>query len=777
MSTKPEIKGPLVLIEGETVNYQITNFDSSENYEFKTEQGFITSSNDSFTYYAPQLTGEFQLEVNNTKFKVKILSKDTRPEKASIIFPEQPKEDFLDSITFFADRWKSLHPNDSFDSIEWDFSSDIDFDTDIPSSVEVIREGLSLSFLSIPEETYIFTRCRMRGKLGLVGEWSEVLYYYRKSGVKVFKPLIASPGLDSVVRIKELFFNSSPFISLKEGETISHAIWEFSQHEDFSHIVFSNTTIDENALVCGVKLPKDEIILVRVKHFGSLGTESEWSDPRAVLYKDKEEINQPLIMNPSSAVITQESSITLRSSIFSTSEVEDKIAYSHWQLSTDPTFEKDVVEKTVDKDSFYTYCTFQNLQIGVVCYARMRFKSMKGWFSDWSPNLKILKVFVQPPTVIFVGTDNLRAELEPLVKVKPMKTSGLKLEHLGTDWVIVDENDEEIEFSTGPEVYTFKLPPLEPGKKYQLKGKHKSTVGFSSPMWGTYSFKTRDETLEFLNTASVKLKETNVRGISISHDGSLVVARNQLFSQEKFGLIPLHTFTVPAVHKDVEEVQSALTLANNSKQITQFFTYKVKGEDVYCVGYSNYSVFEGKVFQTQLVIQRNVPLKAKSPDTDRFETWTGFQIEGFNGNSTDELIVYHKTDKGKKHPIVVKVELEFLEIKEETQKFKEKTLAYKGFLESRYPVLRLKQLLNTTFKKDLRETLTGSFVIKENEELLYTVSKHVEQFRVKEIPILDKNLGLTNRQDPIFISEHQFSSNHSVFVCIRDNHLLLFRTT
>lgn len=777
MTTKPEIKGPLVLIEGEKVSYQITNFDSNENYVFKTDQGFITLVNDSFTYHAPHLTGEFQIEVNDTKFTVKILSKNTKPEKASIVFPEYSKEDVLDSISFFADRWKSQHPDDSFEAIEWDFSSNANFDTDIPSSIEVIQEGLALSFLSIPEETDIFVRCRMRGKLGLISEWSEIFHYRRKSGTKVFKPLIASPGLDCIVRTKELFIFSSPFISLKEGETISHAIWEFSQHEDFHHIVFSNTTVDENVLVCGVNLPKNETILVRVKHFGSLGAESEWSDPRIILYQEKEEINQPLIINPPSAVTTQESFITLRSSIFSTSEATDKIAYSHWQLSTDPNFEKDIVEKTVDKDSFYTYCTFPHLKNGVAYYARMRFKSMEGWFSAWSPNLKILKTFVQPPTVIFVGTDNLRAELQPVVKVKPMVTKGLKLEHLGADWIVMDEDGKQIEFSTGPEVYTFKLPPLEPGKKYTLKGKHKTTMGFNSPMWSSFSFTTRDTTMEFLNTASFKLKETKVRGVSMSFDGSLILARNQLFSQEKFGLTPLHTFTVPTVHKDIEEMQNVLTLAKHSNQITQIFTYKVRGEDVYCVGYANYSVIEGEVLQTQLVIQRNVLLKAKSPFTGRYESWTGFQMDRVNGNSLDELIVYHKADKRKDYPIVVKVELEFLGINKETHKFKDKTLAYKGFFENRYPVIRLKEVLNREVLKDVYETQTGSFIVKENEELLYSVGKHVEQFRVKEIPILDKNLGLTKRQDPIFINEQQFSSNHSVFVCIRDNYLLLFRTS
>ena len=188
-------------------------------------------------------------------------------------------------------------------------------------------------------------------------------------------------------------------------------------------------------------------------------------------------------------------------------------------------------------------------------------------------------------------------------------------------------------------------------------------------------------------------------------------------------------------------------------------------------------MIEGKVFQTQLVIQRNVLLKAKSPFTGRYESWTGFQMDRVNGNSPDELIVYHKADKRKDYPIIVKVGLEFLEMNEETQKFKDKTLAYKGFFENRYPVIRLKEVLNREFLKDVYETQTGSFIVKENEELLYSVGEHVEQFRVKEIPILDKNLGLTKRQDPIFINEHQFSSSHSVFVCIRDNHLLLFRTT
>lgn len=300
----PMIDGPSFVRTNQTNRFFITNYDINTDYEVSSSMGGISREGDILIFKSGPDVGVATIRVNNLEVKLDIyLAIINMP---FIISPVSGKDDIDSKVKITTSQFITGEVGTFHESTDWQLSTTVTMDN-IFKSVEKDRTYLTNWEVSgLQENVTYYIRFRYHDNIGNKSSWSEVTQFKTRQtfsprvlstwsdGVtfstkaaggggttgSVATPSITYPTAGTTVDASPFTVTSSSFSSTVSGDSHGSSDWEISSNSSFSTIVKSSYSVSGVLTSWQTGgLENGKTYYARVKHFGSTGSQSEWSSP------------------------------------------------------------------------------------------------------------------------------------------------------------------------------------------------------------------------------------------------------------------------------------------------------------------------------------------------------------------------------------------------------------------------------------------------------------------------------------------------------------------
>lgn len=167
------LKGPKYLSVGQTVSYQITNFDSLTAYDVSISGGVAAVVNDTISVTAPDVSGEVSLSVNGKKYPITIGA--NRPSKPTVGGNAGTSGNLavlsLNTTAFSSLSGATLQHR----STDWEVYLDSAMTNLASSSMDDVTNKTSWTTSGLLQGAAHYVRARHRSTEGQVSDWSNIL--------------------------------------------------------------------------------------------------------------------------------------------------------------------------------------------------------------------------------------------------------------------------------------------------------------------------------------------------------------------------------------------------------------------------------------------------------------------------------------------------------------------------------------------------------------------------------------------------------------------------
>lgn len=269
--------------------------------------------------------------------------------------------------------------SDTHHSTDWQIATDFAFTNIVTSVIGSTSNKTTWTFTGLGYRQTYYLRFRYKGNVLPYSSWSTpvTIETYRTNPTTLTSP--ANGATD--VGIFSTSLTTSAFGTSTNLGTHASTLWELSTDGNWGAPLWSsNSTSNKTSITIPFTLEYDTLYYVRVRHYSDLydaGAATETTFRTLAGYTP----NTPTITSPTNNATGIGSPYTSTSSAFSIIG-SDTHASSDWQVATVNNFSNawGVTDDAISKTS----CGFSLTSANTVHYVRVRHKSSKGVYSNWS---------------------------------------------------------------------------------------------------------------------------------------------------------------------------------------------------------------------------------------------------------------------------------------------------------------------------------------------------------------------------------------------------------
>lgn len=378
--TSVEIEGPISVPVDTQAVFTITNFDSRQDYLLVALSGSITQDGNQLFYKTPVLPGATGFLVNGIRFPVTATSVSRIPNKPSILSPGSNLTQNVTSVTVVTSDWSSAYPEDDHYSSDYQVGLDAAFTGLLTSLTSAVNNKTSFQFAIPTPGTKVWIRARHRGYYGGISPWSDAVVFTRTPEEKPLAPNMVNPGGDTTINTDVYTLQITPFQGTAVGDASAKVMWQLASLADFSDAVTSETGPGVyTKVISGLVTGQSKYI--RAAHIGTQGWASDWTPAIKLTYLFLSPIpDRPTLVDPVSIAISQRP-VIFKASPYTNARPGETMGSMEFQVALTSDFVTGL--KTVTSPSGQV--EYYNLNASSEYYARVRYVSVNGHRSDWSP--------------------------------------------------------------------------------------------------------------------------------------------------------------------------------------------------------------------------------------------------------------------------------------------------------------------------------------------------------------------------------------------------------
>lgn len=426
------------------------------------------------------------------------------PGKPTITYPRSGSKDVSENITITSTNYLASDSQDVHVNSDWEIATNSAFTDIVVSNYGSAVAKTAWVVTNLRSLTTFFVRVRHRtinDGIYYVSDWSSANNFTVEHDVPA-KPVVLTPSNGSTKVATNVTITSSSFLAGEAEEKHFSSSWEISTTAAFIQVVASSlNSVNNKVSWSPVGLQANTNYFVRVKHVGTLGFESEWSDASQFTTKSAAVSSTPTITSPNNGSTNVNSTITITSSSFSSSDSSDIHTSSDWELATDNGFGTKVktsTASTVDKTTW----NVTGLTSNTLYYVRVRHNGSDSGATEWSsansfttkaPEVvgQVAKPAITSPTN---GTTGLNTSFT--ISASAFSSSANGDSHKATDW----EVSTDVGFGTVVKSSydntsgktNWSVGGLTGNVVYYLRVRYKGTIGGNSPWSDVVNVKTKE---------------------------------------------------------------------------------------------------------------------------------------------------------------------------------------------------------------------------------------------------------------------------------------------
>lgn len=451
------------------------------------------------------------------------------PGKPTITYPKSGSKDISENVTITSNNYIPSDSQDVHVNSDWEIATNSSFTDIVESNYGSAVAKTAWVVTNLRSLTTFFVRVRHRtinDGIYYVSEWSSVNNFTVEHEVPA-TPVILTPSNGSSRVPINTMVTCSSYVAGEVEEKHFSSSWEIATNASFSPVVASSINSTTNKVSwTPAGLQANTNYFVRVKHIGSLGFESEWSDASQFTTKSAAVSSTPSIVSPSNGATNVNTTTTVTSSSFSSSDSGDTHLSSDWELATDSSFSTKVKTSTgssADKTSW----NLSGLAANVTYYVRVRHNGSEsgptGWSSTSSFSTKAPDVIGQTSKPNITSPSSGAVDLNTSFTVTASAfSSGVSADsHKASDWEVATDIGfgavVKSSYDNTTSKTSWSVGGLEAGKTYYLRVRYKGNTGGNSPWSTPVSVKTKGGGTVDPGTVTVTVSE--VSGIVLNKKG------------------------------------------------------------------------------------------------------------------------------------------------------------------------------------------------------------------------------------------------------------------
>ena len=425
------------------------------------------------------------------------------PGKPTITYPKSGSKDISENVTITSNNYIPSDSQDVHVNSDWEIATNSSFTDIVESNYGSAVAKTAWVVTNLRSLTTFFVRVRHRtinDGIYYVSEWSSVNNFTVEHEVPA-TPVILTPSNGSSRVPTNTMVTCSSYVAGEVEEKHFSSSWEISTTASFSPVVASSINSTTNKVSwTPAGLQANTNYFVRVKHIGSLGFESEWSDASQFTTKSAAVSSTPSIVSPSNGAKNVNTTTTVTSSSFSSSDSGDTHLSSDWELATDSSFSTKVKTSTgssADKTSW----NLSGLAANVTYYVRVRHNGSEsgptGWSSTSSFSTKAPDVIGQTSKPNITSPTNNATGLGTSFQVTASAFSSTLSgdTHNTSDWEVGTDSSfgsvVKSSYDSATSRTSWSVGGLAGGSTYYVRVRYKGLKGGLSPWSDGVKFTTR----------------------------------------------------------------------------------------------------------------------------------------------------------------------------------------------------------------------------------------------------------------------------------------------
>lgn len=275
LNNKVNINGSLSVIATQTVEYQITDFDSFKTYTIAVSAGSVSRIGDTITFASPSTAQVVNMVINGKSYSIDVLV--AAPVKPSIVAPVANAVVASTSYQITSSPFSAFGDGSLHSASDWQLSVNSDMSSPVVNAVNDTVNKTSYNLTGLTDTTIYYARVRYRGSNGNYSSWSDVQVFSIAIPVPA-APAITTPvnnatGVDATATV-----NASAFAAISDNSTHASSDWVIATDALFNNVVktSSNDTVNKTAWSY-TGLASDTTHYVRVRYRSTNGKVSNWS--------------------------------------------------------------------------------------------------------------------------------------------------------------------------------------------------------------------------------------------------------------------------------------------------------------------------------------------------------------------------------------------------------------------------------------------------------------------------------------------------------------------
>ena len=336
---------------------------------------------------------------SNWSNSISFSTKETYIATPSITSPTASQTDVLSTHQFTSSAFSSSAVGEGHASSDWEVATDVGFTNIVKTVNNSSASKVTWAPGQLPVNTTLYVRVRHDGDFSNSSEWSTPIQF-TTDDTYITTPSITSPANEATNQSNSVNVVSSAFDSNYSGDTHTNSDWQLSTVSNFASIVTESLNDTTNMTTWSVSgLAENTTYYLRTRRRSSNGGTSGWSSVVSFTTYAKY-VNAPSITAPTNGVTEQGPTIAFTSNSLSSNVPDQTHESSDWQVATDAGFTNVVASQTDSTTNKVSWTTGQ-LAVNTVFYARVRYKTVVGYVSNWSSTISFTTktTYVTTPSV------------------------------------------------------------------------------------------------------------------------------------------------------------------------------------------------------------------------------------------------------------------------------------------------------------------------------------------------------------------------------------------
>ena len=171
LRTSISLQGNTAIVTGQTVEFQITDYDSFKNYNITASGGTIVQVGDIVQFTAPGSAQDIQVTIGGREFVFEVIS--PQPARPFISAPVNAASGLSSRITVVASAFQAIGGVFTHLNTDWQVASDSNFATIVYQSLADTANKTTIDLVNLPANQTFYLRCRYRGSDNSVSNYSQ----------------------------------------------------------------------------------------------------------------------------------------------------------------------------------------------------------------------------------------------------------------------------------------------------------------------------------------------------------------------------------------------------------------------------------------------------------------------------------------------------------------------------------------------------------------------------------------------------------------------------